>query len=69
MNQEDIMRMAREACTYTTDEMRGAFYEGFLKGAVAERKACAYKASIALLGTDRELANRVDKAIRAGVNK
>ena len=41
MNQEDIIRMAREACPYTTDEMRGAFYEGFLKGAVAEREACA----------------------------
>ena len=41
MTQDDIIRMAREACTYTTDEMRGAFYEGFLKGAVAEREACA----------------------------
>ena len=41
MNQKDIIRMAREACPYTTDEMRGAFYEGFLKGAVAEREACA----------------------------
>jgi len=40
MNQDDIIRMAREACPYTTDEMRGAFYEGFLKGAVAERKKC-----------------------------
>jgi len=41
MNQDDIIRMAREACPYTTDEMRGAFYEGFLKGAVAEREECA----------------------------
>ena len=41
MNQDDIIRMAREACPYTTDEMRGAFYEGFLKGAVTEREACA----------------------------
>jgi len=38
MNQDDIIRMAREACPYTTDEMRGAFYEGFLKGAVAKRE-------------------------------
>ena len=39
MNQDDdIIRMAREACPYTTDEMRGAFYEGFLKGAAAERE-------------------------------
>ena len=41
MKREDIIRMAREACPFTTDEMRGAFYEGFLKGAVAEREACA----------------------------
>lgn len=30
-----------------------------------EREACAYRAGIALLGADRGLANRVDKAIRA----
>ena len=42
MNQDDdIIRMAREACPYTTDEMRGAFYEGFLKGTVAEREKVA----------------------------
>lgn len=33
-----------------------------------ERKACAYKAGIALLGADRGLANRVDQAIRARSN-
>lgn len=31
----------------------------------AEREACAYRAGIALLGSDRGLANRVDQAIRA----
>jgi hypothetical protein len=30
----------------------------------AEREECAHKAGIALLGADRGLANRVDKAIR-----
>jgi len=30
-----------------------------------EREECAYRAGIALLGADRGLANRVDKAIRA----
>jgi hypothetical protein len=30
-----------------------------------ERKACAYRAGIALLGADRGLANRIDQAIRA----
>lgn len=33
-----------------------------------EREACAYKAGIAVLGADRGLANRVDKAIRARGN-
>ena len=33
--------------------------------ASAEREACAYRAGIALLGSDRGLANRVDQAIRA----
>lgn len=41
MTREDIVRMAREECPYTSDEMRGAFYEGFLKGSAAEREACA----------------------------
>ena len=41
MTQDDIIRMARGACPYTTDEMRGAFYEGFLKGTVAERNKLA----------------------------
>jgi hypothetical protein len=30
-----------------------------------EREECAYRAGIALLGADRNLANRVDQAIRA----
>ena len=30
-----------------------------------EREACAHRAKIALLGADRDLADRVDKAIRA----
>lgn len=33
-----------------------------------ERESCAYRAGIALLGADRGLANRVDKAIRARSN-
>ena len=37
MSKDDVIRMAREACPYTSDEMRGAFYEGFLKGSAAER--------------------------------
>ena len=41
MSRDDIIHMAREECPYTSDEMRGAFYEGFLKGAAAEREACA----------------------------
>ena len=41
MHRDDMIRMARESCPYTSDEMRGAFYEGFIKGAAAEREACA----------------------------
>ena len=32
--------------------------------AAAEREACADRAGVALLGADRDLANRVDYAIR-----
>ena len=31
-----------------------------------EREACAYRANIALLGADRNLANRINHAIRKG---
>ena len=34
-----------------------------------ERETCAYRAGIALLGTDRGLSNRVDQAIRNRSNK
>ena len=37
--------------------------------AAAEREACAIRAGIALLGADRELANRVDQSIRARGDK
>ena len=41
MTHDDIIRMAREACPYTDDVLRGAFYDGYLQGAAAEREACA----------------------------
>ncbi len=41
MNCEDIIRMAREACPYTSDELRGAFFDGYIKGAAAEREKVA----------------------------
>ncbi len=41
MNRDDVIRMAQEACPYTDDTLRGAFYEGYLKGAAAEREECA----------------------------
>ena len=40
--------------------------EAYTRGLRTEREACAYRAGIALLGADRGLANRVDRAIRAG---
>ena len=39
MNKEEFFLMLVQSCPYTTDEMRGAFYEGLLKGATAERIA------------------------------
>jgi hypothetical protein len=80
MNQDDIIRMAREGKSVVeqvhayvsvnntdfTSESMSAMVHDFI---VAERVACAYRASIALLGADRELANRVDKAIRVGGSK
>jgi hypothetical protein len=39
--------------------------EGIEAGRFAEREACAQAAAIALLGADRELAERVVRAIRA----
>jgi hypothetical protein len=41
MNRDDIIRMAREDCPYTSDELRGAFFDGYIKGAAAEREECA----------------------------
>ena len=39
---KDTLRaaLARD-CPYTSDELRGAYYEGFLKGVAAEREECA----------------------------
>lgn len=68
MNRDTVIALARESCPYTSDELRGAFYDGFMKAsalvAAAEREACVYRANIALLGADRGLANRVNQAIR-----
>ena len=69
MNRDDVTRMAREAGFVGMDGDHGALRRfAALVAAAAkaeEREACAYRASIALLGADRGLANRVDQAIRA----
>ena len=74
MTREDIIRMAREATKEAPREdwnsTAWVFGDETLEHfaalvASAERGACAYRAGIALLGADRGLANRVDKAIRA----
>jgi hypothetical protein len=31
MTQDEIIEMAREACPYTSESLRGAFYDGFVK--------------------------------------
>jgi ribosome modulation factor len=33
----DTIEMAREACPYTSVELRGAFYDGFMKAATIVR--------------------------------
>ena len=69
MNQDDIIRMAREAGFYIDQDWIDHGLSGFERFAAlvaaAEREACANQAEIALLGADRGLANRVDHAIRA----
>ena len=42
-----------------------SFQEGVEAGRFAEREACVQAAAVALLGADRELAERVVRAIRA----
>ena len=80
MNREDIIRMVREECPYTSEELRGAFYDGFMKAAAlvaaAEREACAKVAEdedfrvdgrgyYDQLGDARATANNIANAIRA----
>jgi hypothetical protein len=67
MNKDDIIEMAKEAGCF---EKYQVFYfawpdlERFANLiAQQEREACAYRARIALLGVDRDLAIRVDKII------
>ena len=47
-----------------TREELDVFLRTWQRAILAEREECAHKAGIALLGADRGLANRVDKAIR-----
>ena len=70
MTQDDIVVMAIEAKLPHYWQSEEIVYieriEAFAKlVAEHEREACAYRAGIALLGADRGLANRVDKAIWA----
>ena len=77
MTKEDIIRLAREAGLWPTEEWSKEYgiptpNEQWLPElerfaalvAAAEREACVYRANIALLGADRGLANRVNQAIR-----
>lgn len=64
MTREDIIRMAREAGfdDFEQDDM----LERFANLAIAaEREACARAASIALLGANKLLSDRVVNAIRS----
>ncbi len=67
----DTIDMAREACPYTRVELRGAFYDGFVKAAALvradEREACAKVAEQVLVGNIRDN-DRIAAAIRARGN-
>ena len=63
MTREEIIRMAQE-CHHPYSEWNIDIERFAALVAAAEREACAYKAGIALLGADRGLTKRVDKAIR-----
>ncbi len=72
MKQDEIIEMARQAGFERLghDDCDLVCYSEELQDfaklvAAKEREACAYRAGIALLGADRALANRVNKAIRA----
>jgi len=77
MNRDDIIRMAREADAEITNYINYVFDENVVLFGVdqlerfaalvaaAEREACREITAIALLGADKELAKRVDAAIRA----
>ena len=62
---EELERFAAFVASAAVRETSAEYRLGWNDGQIAEREACAYRAGIALLGADRGLANRVDKAIRA----
>jgi hypothetical protein len=73
-DREDIIRMAREAWKdagegWVTErwflDRAGALERFAALVAAAEREACSRAASIALLGADKSLSDRVVNAIRA----
>jgi hypothetical protein len=63
MTQDEINKMVYEFLPYPSDGQHYALKQFAKLVAEHERKACAYRAGIALLGADRGLANRVDQAI------
>jgi len=78
MSKDDVIRMARQAglnpiysacdepdVSYAYEDWDEEIEKFAALVAEAEREASAYRASIALLGADRGLSNRVDQAIRA----
>lgn len=78
MTRDDIIKLAREAglnpiysacdepdVSHAYEDWDEEIEKFAALVAEAEREASAYRASIALLGADRGLSNRVDQAIRA----
>ena len=69
MTQDEIIEMARQFCPYYSEELRGAYYDGFMKAsklvAQHEREACSSIASDYAQRLNSMTAVNIADAIRA----
>ena len=65
VTQEEIISMAREALLPSDELYHSNLVRFAALVAAAERKACAHRVGIALLGADRGLTDRVNQSIQS----
>ena len=65
MTQDELTKLINDFLPYPSEGQHHALRQFAKLVAQHEREACWHDISIALLGSDRELAKRVFKAIRA----